>query len=81
MTRLERAQMLAGVQPLYVNVEFDTYSQFEAVHRDWVNEFLGQGRSVYDSKWTKIIKSSTEQKYSYKQDCLTLKRLNRQILL
>lgn len=26
MTRLERSQMLAGVQPLYVNAEFDTGS-------------------------------------------------------
>ena len=42
----ERLKELAGI---------DIYSQFQAVHREWVNATLGQGRSVYDSKWTRSI--------------------------
>jgi putative transposase len=40
---------------------FKTYSQFQVVHRDWVNESLGQGRSVYDSKWTRSIAVGSER--------------------
>ena len=38
----------------------DTYAQFRAVHRDWVNDFLGQGRSIYDSRWTRSIAVGSE---------------------
>ena len=48
----ERLKELAGI---------DTYSQFQAVHRDWLNEFLGQGRSAYDSKWTRSIAVGSER--------------------
>jgi putative transposase len=37
-----------------------TYSQFQAVHRDWVNDTLVQGSSVYDSKWTRSIAVGSE---------------------
>jgi putative transposase len=47
----ERLKELVGV---------DTYSQFRAVHRDWVNESLGEGRSVYDSKWTRSVAVGSE---------------------
>ena len=48
----EKLKELAGI---------DTYSQFQDVHRDWVNESLGQGRSVYDSKWTRGIAVGSER--------------------
>jgi putative transposase len=48
----ERLKELAGI---------DTYSQFQTVHRDWVNATLGQGRSVYDDKWTRSIAVGSER--------------------
>jgi putative transposase len=48
----ERLKELAGI---------DTYSQFQDVHRSWVNATLGQGRSVYDSKWTRSIAVGSER--------------------
>jgi putative transposase len=47
----ERLKELAGI---------DTYAQFRAVHRDWVNDSLGQGRSIRDSKWTRSIAVGSE---------------------
>jgi putative transposase len=47
----ERLKELAGI---------DTYAQFQTVHRDWVNATLGQGRSVYDSKWSRSIAVGSE---------------------
>ena len=47
----ERLRELAG---------FDTYDQFRAVHRDWVNGSLGQGTSIRDSKWTRSIAVGSE---------------------
>ena len=40
---------------------FDTYDQFRAVHRDWVNDSLGQERSIYDSRWTSSIAVGSER--------------------
>jgi putative transposase len=48
----ERLKELAGI---------DTYSQLQAVHREWVNDALGQGSSVYDSKWTRSIAVGSER--------------------
>jgi putative transposase len=48
----ERLKELAG---------FETYSHFQTGHRDWVNEALGQGRSAYDSRWTKSIAVGSER--------------------
>jgi hypothetical protein len=48
----EKLRELAGI---------DTYFQFQDVHRDWVNESLGQGRGVYDSKWTRSIAVGSER--------------------
>jgi putative transposase len=42
----ERLKELAG---------FDTYNQLRTAHRDWVNDSLGQGRSIRDTKWTRSI--------------------------
>jgi putative transposase len=39
---------------------FDTYNQLRTAHRDWVNDFLGQGRSIRDSKWTRSIAVGSE---------------------
>jgi putative transposase len=47
----ERLKELAGV---------DTYSQLQAVHREWVDASLGQGRNVYDGKWTRSIAVGSE---------------------
>jgi putative transposase len=47
----ERLRELAGS---------DTYDHFRAVHRDWVNDSLGQGRSIRDSKWTRSIAVGSE---------------------
>jgi putative transposase len=47
----ERLKELAGI---------DTYAQFRAVHRDWVNDSLGRGISVCDSKWTRSIAVGSE---------------------
>jgi putative transposase len=48
----ERLKELAGI---------DTCAQFQAVHREWVNATLGQGKNVYDSKWTKSIAVGSER--------------------
>lgn len=42
----ERLKELAG---------FDTYDEFRAAHSDWVDESLGKGRSVHESKWSRSI--------------------------
>jgi putative transposase len=47
----ERLRELAGS---------DAYDHFRAVHRDWVNDSLGQGRSIRDSKWTRSIAVGSE---------------------
>jgi putative transposase len=47
-----RLKELAGI---------DTCAQFRAVHRDWINDSLGQGRSVYDDKWTRSIAVGSER--------------------
>jgi hypothetical protein len=47
----ERFMELAG---------FDTYNQLRTAHRDWVNDSLGQARSVRDSKWTRSIAVGSE---------------------
>ena len=48
----ERLQGLAG---------FDTYNQLRTAHRDWVNDSLGQGRSIRDSKWSRSIAVGSER--------------------
>ena len=48
----ERLRELAGI---------DTYFQFQAVHREWVDASLGQGRNVYDGKWTRSIAVGSER--------------------
>jgi putative transposase len=39
---------------------FDTYNQLRTAHRDWVNAYLGQGKSAYDSKWSRSIAVGSE---------------------
>jgi hypothetical protein len=39
---------------------FDTYNQLRTAHRDWVNDSLGQGRSIRDSKWSRSIAVGSE---------------------
>jgi len=40
---------------------FDTYNQLRTAHRDWVNDSLGQGRSIRDSKWSRSIAVGSER--------------------
>ena len=52
---------LIGYERLKELAGFETYLQFQVVHRDWVKESLGQGRSVYDSKWTRSVAVGSER--------------------
>ena len=51
---------LIAYERLMELVGFDTYNQLQTAHRDWVNDSLVQGRSVYDSKWTRSIAVRSE---------------------
>jgi putative transposase len=52
---------LIAYERLWELVGFDTYDQFRAVHRDWVNGSLGQGTSMRDSMWTRSITVGSER--------------------
>ena len=56
-----RKYSLIDYERLKELVGIDTYAQFQGVHREWVKESLRQGRSVYDSKWTRSIAVGSER--------------------
>jgi len=56
-----RKSALIAYERLRELVGSDTYDQFRAVHRDWVNDSLGQGKSIRDSKWSRSIAVGSER--------------------
>ena len=56
-----RKSALIAYERLKELVGSDTYDQFRAVHRDWVNDSLGQGKSIRDSKWSRSIAVGSER--------------------
>ena len=51
----KRKKILINYERLTRLLGFDSYDEVKKYHRRWVNDYLGDGKSIRDEKWTKSI--------------------------
>jgi len=77
---LKRRCPLIAYEKLGKLTGFTTYEEFRAIHSHWVNEYLGDGGSGDNSKWTGSIAVGCEGFIEKTKDELGIRAKGRKVL-